>query len=138
MEGADDAHATGTVTGHGGSQADSWIHREPRISVIIPALNEARNLPHVFAELPASTTLANGSGSFTVVFKAPGPQTITAVDAANPAFVGISLPIDVTRATHAPGTPFVRALSGYGGIQLEWNPPKDNGYPIMSMYRFSE
>ncbi len=84
----------------------------------------------VFAELPASSTLANGSGSFTVVFKAPGPQTITAVDAANPGFVGISLPIDVTRATHAPGTPFVRALSGYGGIQLEWNPPKDNGYPI--------
>jgi cellulose synthase/poly-beta-1,6-N-acetylglucosamine synthase-like glycosyltransferase len=25
---------------------------QPRVSVIIPALNEARNLPHVFAALP--------------------------------------------------------------------------------------
>ena len=25
----------------------------PRISVIVPTLNEARNLPHVFARLPA-------------------------------------------------------------------------------------
>src|SRR5215204_5953047 len=26
--------------------------RPPRVSVVIPALNEARNLPHVFATLP--------------------------------------------------------------------------------------
>jgi glycosyltransferase involved in cell wall biosynthesis len=26
--------------------------RTPRVSVVVPALNEARNLPHVFAELP--------------------------------------------------------------------------------------
>ena len=25
---------------------------EPKVSVIVPALNEARNLPHVFARLP--------------------------------------------------------------------------------------
>jgi glycosyltransferase involved in cell wall biosynthesis len=28
---------------------DTWF---PRVSLVIPALNEARNLPHVFAELP--------------------------------------------------------------------------------------
>jgi glycosyltransferase involved in cell wall biosynthesis len=28
-------------------------HRAPRVSVVIPTLNEARNLPHVFARLPA-------------------------------------------------------------------------------------
>jgi glycosyltransferase involved in cell wall biosynthesis len=27
-------------------------HRQPSVSVVIPALNEARNLPHVFARLP--------------------------------------------------------------------------------------
>ena len=32
----------------------SAIMRSPRVSVVIPALNEARNLPHVFARLPAS------------------------------------------------------------------------------------
>src|SRR6266853_5190158 len=31
------------------SEAVSW----PRVSVVIPTLNEARNLPHVFARLPA-------------------------------------------------------------------------------------
>jgi len=25
---------------------------EPRVSVVVPTLNEARNLPHVFAKLP--------------------------------------------------------------------------------------
>ena len=34
-----------TFTGIG----EAW----PKVSVVIPALNEARNLPHVFAELPA-------------------------------------------------------------------------------------
>jgi glycosyltransferase involved in cell wall biosynthesis len=29
--------------------------RSPRISIVIPALNEAENLPHVLAELPADT-----------------------------------------------------------------------------------
>src|SRR5215467_3888220 len=29
-----------------------FSHPSPRVSVIIPALNEARNLPHVFARLP--------------------------------------------------------------------------------------
>jgi glycosyltransferase involved in cell wall biosynthesis len=53
MHSAHDAHATGTATGHGGWQREAWTHRDPSISVIIPALNEARNLPHVFAELPA-------------------------------------------------------------------------------------
>lgn len=53
MHSAHDAHATGTATGNGEWQAESWTHRDPRVSVIIPALNEARNLPHVFAELPA-------------------------------------------------------------------------------------
>jgi len=32
---------------------DESGNREPRVSVVIPALNEARNLPHVFARLPA-------------------------------------------------------------------------------------
>jgi glycosyltransferase involved in cell wall biosynthesis len=32
----------------GGTGDESW----PRVSVIVPTLNEARNLPHVFAELP--------------------------------------------------------------------------------------
>lgn len=34
-------------------QAYSWGHEWPRVSVVIPTLNEARNLPHVFAKLPA-------------------------------------------------------------------------------------
>jgi glycosyltransferase involved in cell wall biosynthesis len=34
------------------SQASSNI-RWPRVSVVVPALNEARNLPHVFSRLPA-------------------------------------------------------------------------------------
>jgi len=28
------------------------VSRQPKVSVVIPALNEARNLPHVFADLP--------------------------------------------------------------------------------------
>ena len=28
----------------------------PTVSVVIPTLNEARNLPHVFATVPASST----------------------------------------------------------------------------------
>jgi len=34
------------------AQADSG-HVRPRLSVVLPALNEARNLPHVFARLPS-------------------------------------------------------------------------------------
>lgn len=34
-------------------QAYSSGHEWPRVSVVIPTLNEARNLPHVFAKLPA-------------------------------------------------------------------------------------
>src|SRR5215831_6376710 len=33
-------------------QAES-SQRSPRVSVVVPALNEARNLPHVFARMPA-------------------------------------------------------------------------------------
>ncbi len=35
-----------------GDQAPALDPRWPRVSVIVPTLNEARNLPHVFAELP--------------------------------------------------------------------------------------
>jgi glycosyltransferase involved in cell wall biosynthesis len=38
------------VQSDGCSRAAPW----PRVSVVIPALNEARNLPHVFERLPAS------------------------------------------------------------------------------------
>src|SRR4051794_41068065 len=31
-------------------------HPSPTVSVVIPALNEERNLPHVFAKLPADVT----------------------------------------------------------------------------------
>jgi len=34
------------------AQAES-SRRSPRVSVVVPALNEARNLPHVFARMPA-------------------------------------------------------------------------------------
>jgi hypothetical protein len=88
------------------------------------------NSSDVFAQLPPSSTLTNGSGAFTVVFKAPGPQTVTVTDAADPSISGTSFTINVTRATHVPIAPFVTASSGYGGIQLHWNVPKDNGYPI--------
>jgi glycosyltransferase involved in cell wall biosynthesis len=53
MHSAHDAQVTGTTTDHGGWQGESWTPRNPTVSVIIPALNEARNLPYVFAELPA-------------------------------------------------------------------------------------
>src|ERR1700688_1271362 len=36
------------MTAHSGSEAPP-----PRVSVVIPTLNEARNLPHVFAGMPA-------------------------------------------------------------------------------------
>lgn len=35
-------------------QTNATRQQWPRVSVVIPALNEARNLPHVFARLPAS------------------------------------------------------------------------------------
>jgi hypothetical protein len=41
-----------------GSQGERLVSRSdyntllPKVSVVIPALNEARNLPHVFAKLP--------------------------------------------------------------------------------------
>lgn len=35
-----------------GSPRLAQVLRAPRVSVVIPALNEARNLPHVFARLP--------------------------------------------------------------------------------------
>jgi glycosyltransferase involved in cell wall biosynthesis len=34
------------------SRQESQVAEEPRVSVIIPTLNEAQNLPHVFAKLP--------------------------------------------------------------------------------------
>jgi glycosyltransferase involved in cell wall biosynthesis len=34
-------------------QTNATRQHRPRVSVVIPALNEARNLPHVFARLPA-------------------------------------------------------------------------------------
>jgi glycosyltransferase involved in cell wall biosynthesis len=34
--------------------ATARVNGTPRVSVVIPALNEARNLPHVFSRLPAS------------------------------------------------------------------------------------
>ena len=40
----------------------------PRVSIVIPALNEARNLPHVFARLPADVhevILVDGHSSTT-------------------------------------------------------------------------
>jgi glycosyltransferase involved in cell wall biosynthesis len=54
-----DTHGTATATvttaqGTGQHQAAARPgHAQPRVSVIIPALNEARNLEHVFAALPA-------------------------------------------------------------------------------------
>jgi len=50
------ATARGTATAVQGTsqhQAARDGHAQPRVSVIIPALNEARNLEHVFAALPA-------------------------------------------------------------------------------------
>jgi glycosyltransferase involved in cell wall biosynthesis len=42
----------GTVDGAGPRGPRAGAQPRPRISVIIPTLNEARNIPHVFAELP--------------------------------------------------------------------------------------
>jgi glycosyltransferase involved in cell wall biosynthesis len=47
-----------TTTGTSGLSAPGWAPAEqsppqPRVSVVIPTLNEARNLEHVFAALPA-------------------------------------------------------------------------------------
>lgn len=41
-------------------------HSEPRVSVVIPAKNEAKNLPHVFAGLPSElheVILVDGNSS---------------------------------------------------------------------------
>ena len=48
--------APGLRRNGGPERSQDWAAAEPdrpRVSVVIPALNEARNLPHVFAELPA-------------------------------------------------------------------------------------
>jgi hypothetical protein len=44
---------------------------EPRVSVVIPALNEARNLEHVFAALPAGLLRAAGTGRSGEVTRRP-------------------------------------------------------------------
>ena len=54
LNGAGGAAATVTVSGVvPGCELAGESLRQPRVSVVIPALNEARNLPHVFATLPS-------------------------------------------------------------------------------------
>jgi glycosyltransferase involved in cell wall biosynthesis len=49
------AHANGALPGpgdNGGQARDATTSSFPRISIVIPAMNEAANLPHVFSKLP--------------------------------------------------------------------------------------
>jgi glycosyltransferase involved in cell wall biosynthesis len=48
--GPDTRSANGRFAGRAGSRGKSYV--SPRVSVVIPTLNEAQNLPHVFAALP--------------------------------------------------------------------------------------
>ena len=45
---------TDTATAYALDELDGNDVQEPRVSVVIPAMNEARNLPHVFEHLPAN------------------------------------------------------------------------------------
>jgi glycosyltransferase involved in cell wall biosynthesis len=47
------ARPSGKLGGLGRESAQPGEETWPRISVIVPTLNEAKNLPHVFAELPS-------------------------------------------------------------------------------------
>ncbi|GLW32820.1 glycosyltransferase family 2 protein [Actinoplanes regularis] len=56
MPTVDRVHPTETETGTGQAVVEPPVRPEPEpepiVSVVVPALNEARNLPHVFARLP--------------------------------------------------------------------------------------
>jgi hypothetical protein len=65
------------------------------------------------AILPANSTLANGAGSFSVTFRTPGQQTITATDTVTPSITGTSNSITVTGpATHLSLTAPAAAVTG--------------------------
>lgn len=57
------------------------------------------------AVLPADTTVASGSGTFTVTFNSTGSQTVTATDTANSSIAGTSGPVIVS----APVAPQITA-----------------------------
>ncbi len=73
------------------------------------------------ALLPAGTTLANGSGTFTVTLKTPGVQTITATDTAIGTITGTSAPITVNKVI-APtiGAAPVAASASIGATAAFW------------------
>jgi glycosyltransferase involved in cell wall biosynthesis len=65
------------------SRVGVWLHRpEPRISVVIPAKNEALNLPHVFAALV---------GNFHEVILVDGDSTDDTVEVARRLWPGITI-----------------------------------------------
>jgi tripartite motif-containing protein 71 len=65
------------------------------------------------AILPSSTTLINGSGTFSTTLHGENPQTITATDTFNASIYGTSNPIALGQdyAIHAPGVPTHFAVS---------------------------
>ena len=61
----------------------------------------------VQANLPANSTLMNGTGTFSAVLKTVGSQTITATDTVAPAVTGTSKTINVSGATATNPVPFI-------------------------------
>jgi len=88
-------------------QADAAEHPPP-ISVVIPALNEARNLPHVLAQMP------NWLHEIILVDGHSVDDTVAAARALRP---------DVHKEVELPGTEKFKALA----VKQDGCPGSDNG-----------
>jgi len=87
------------------------------------------------ATLPASATLTAGVGTFSITFKTPGSQTITATDTATPSITGTSGPIVVSPGVAvsfvvtAPATVTAGALFSFTITAKDVDGNTATGYP---------
>ena len=102
-----------------------------------PALDYSDNIVFTSSDpkavLPAPSTLANGSGTFTVTFETAGPQTITVTDSVDSFITGTSGTVVVstpqkppTPPPPSPGAPTVSGGHLFAGV------PSGGGYWLTS------